>query len=242
MRFGRQGKLRPKFIDPFEILRQVGEMAFEIVLQPVIVSVHYVFNVSTLRWYVLNESYMLQWKSVQLAETLRFKEEPVVILDRRRKVLLVAFVVMTVGVIYTFYAFFSCFSPSRSFFITFVLCSVGWYAPQGVRLSLVLDLSFASIWGGAIWILACKATHMNNGVKSPSQTPKAANVTDFEVINVSLKRKKPSNLLDKSVEKSLDITPFCSSASKTYLSLHEGGISSSATSISNESSVSQEQH
>ncbi|KAK4737255.1 hypothetical protein R3W88_000952 [Solanum pinnatisectum] len=79
--------------------------------------------------------------------------------------------------------------------------------------------------------LTGKATYVNNGVKSPLQTPKAANVTDFEVINVN-----------KSVEKSLAITPFCSNASKTYMSLHEDGISTSATSSSNEISVSLEQH
>ncbi|KAK4706786.1 hypothetical protein R3W88_033660 [Solanum pinnatisectum] len=41
---------------------------------------------------------------------------------------------------------------------------------------------------------------------------------------------------------SLDITPFCSNASKTYVSLHEDGISTSATSSSNEISVSLKQH
>ncbi|KAH0650406.1 hypothetical protein KY284_030318 [Solanum tuberosum] len=82
----------------------------------------------------------------------------------------------------------------------------------------------------------------HNGVKSPLQTPKAANITDNEVINVTLKRKKPSSSSNKSVEKSLGIAPSCSNTSKTSISLHEIGISTSAASSSNESNVCQELH
>ncbi|KAH0633332.1 hypothetical protein KY284_036118 [Solanum tuberosum] len=85
-----------------------------------------------------------------------------------------------------------------------------------------------------------KATHVDNGVKNSLQTPKEANITDNEVINVTLTRKKPSSPLDKSVEKSLGIAPSCSNTSKTFISLHEIVISTSATSSSNESNVSQE--
>ncbi|KAG5630502.1 hypothetical protein H5410_002219 [Solanum commersonii] len=78
-----------------------------------------------------------------------------------------------------------------------------------------------------------KATHVNNGVKGPLQSPKVANITDNEVIDVTLKRKKPSSSSGKSVEKSLGIAPSC----KQHI-----GISSSATSSSNERNVSQELH
>ncbi|KAH0697243.1 hypothetical protein KY290_014694 [Solanum tuberosum] len=87
-----------------------------------------------------------------------------------------------------------------------------------------------------------KATHVDNGVKGPLQTPKAANITDKEVIDVTLKRKKPSSSSDKGVVKSLDIAPSCSNTSKTSISLHEIDISTSAASSSNESNVSQELH
>ncbi|KAH0636298.1 hypothetical protein KY290_038348 [Solanum tuberosum] len=87
-----------------------------------------------------------------------------------------------------------------------------------------------------------KATHVDNRVKSPLQTPKVANITDNEMIDITLKRKKPSSSLDKSVEKSLGIAPSCTNTSKTSISLYEIGISTSASSSSNKSNVSQELH
>ncbi|KAH0743195.1 hypothetical protein KY290_031188 [Solanum tuberosum] len=75
-----------------------------------------------------------------------------------------------------------------------------------------------------------------------SKTPKAANITDNEVIDVTLKRKKPFSSSDKSVEKSLGIAPSCSNTSKTSISLHEIGITTSAASSSNERNVRQELH
>ncbi|KAH0696636.1 hypothetical protein KY290_014018 [Solanum tuberosum] len=87
-----------------------------------------------------------------------------------------------------------------------------------------------------------KATHVDNRIKGPLQTPKAANITDKEVIDVTLKRKKPSSSSDKGVVKSLGIAPSCSNTSKTSISLQEIDISASAASSSNESNVSQELH
>ncbi|KAH0717403.1 hypothetical protein KY285_013434 [Solanum tuberosum] len=87
-----------------------------------------------------------------------------------------------------------------------------------------------------------KATYVDNGVKGPLQTPKAANITHKEVIDVTLKRKKPSSSSDKGVVKSLGIAPSCSNTSKTSISLHDIDISASATSSCNESNVSQKLH
>ncbi|WMV42232.1 hypothetical protein MTR67_035617, partial [Solanum verrucosum] len=70
----------------------------------------------------------------------------------------------------------------------------------------------------------------------------AANLTDKDVIDVTLKRKKPSSSSEKGVVKSLGIAPSCSNTSKTSISLHEIDISTSAASSSNESNVSQELH
>ncbi|WMV16380.1 hypothetical protein MTR67_009765, partial [Solanum verrucosum] len=82
MRFGRRGKLSPRYIGPFEILRTVGEVAYELALPPVFSSIHPVFHVSMLRRYVPDESHVLQYDAVELDDCLTFVEEPVAILAR----------------------------------------------------------------------------------------------------------------------------------------------------------------
>ncbi|WMV24982.1 hypothetical protein MTR67_018367 [Solanum verrucosum] len=81
MTFCRRGKFSPMFIGPFEILRQVGEMAYEVSSPLTLSSVHPMFHVTMLRQYVPNVSHVLQWESVQLDETLSFEEQLVAILD-----------------------------------------------------------------------------------------------------------------------------------------------------------------
>lgn len=69
-----------------------------------------------------------------------------------------------------------------------------------------------------------KDTQVNKGDKILPLTPKTTNVIDFEAIEVTHKRKKPSNSSDKSVEKPLDIVPLCRTASEPPASLHDAGI------------------
>ena len=49
MRFGRKGKLSPRFVDPFEILERVGTLAYKVALPLGLSKIHNVFHVSTLR-------------------------------------------------------------------------------------------------------------------------------------------------------------------------------------------------
>ncbi|KAH0757160.1 hypothetical protein KY290_020653 [Solanum tuberosum] len=82
MRFGRRGKLSPRYIGPFETLRTVGEVAYELALPPAFSAIHPVFHVSMLRRYVPDESHVLQYDAVELDDRLTFVEEPVAILAR----------------------------------------------------------------------------------------------------------------------------------------------------------------
>ena len=54
MRFGKKGKLSPKFIGPYEILARVGKVAYRLDLPNNLERVHNVFHVSQLRRYVLS--------------------------------------------------------------------------------------------------------------------------------------------------------------------------------------------
>ena len=49
MRFGRKAKLSPRFVGPHEILRCMGEVAYELALPAELASVHQVFHVSMLK-------------------------------------------------------------------------------------------------------------------------------------------------------------------------------------------------
>ena len=46
MRFGKKGKLSPRFTGPFEILQRVGKVAYRLALPPSMSNLHDVFHVS----------------------------------------------------------------------------------------------------------------------------------------------------------------------------------------------------
>ena len=48
-RFGKRGKLSPRYIGPYQISRRVGEVAYKLDLPPELSGVHRVFHVSMLR-------------------------------------------------------------------------------------------------------------------------------------------------------------------------------------------------
>ena len=48
IRFGKRGKMSPRYIGPFEVLERVGTFAYRLVLPPSLSSVHEVFHVSML--------------------------------------------------------------------------------------------------------------------------------------------------------------------------------------------------
>ena len=52
-RFGKRGKLSPRYIGPFEMLERVGRVAYRLALPPSLSSVHEVFHVSMLQKYTL---------------------------------------------------------------------------------------------------------------------------------------------------------------------------------------------
>ena len=46
MRFGKSGKLSPRYVGLFEILKKVGDLAYKLALPLVLAKVHNVFHVS----------------------------------------------------------------------------------------------------------------------------------------------------------------------------------------------------
>jgi hypothetical protein len=87
MRFGKKGKLSPRYIGPYEILERVGKVAYRLALPPDLSRIHNVFHVSMLRKYVHDPSHVLTYQPMGLDEHLTYEEEPVEILDRKEQVL-----------------------------------------------------------------------------------------------------------------------------------------------------------
>ncbi|XP_070029899.1 uncharacterized protein [Nicotiana sylvestris] len=83
MRFGKKGKLSPRFIGPFEVLRRVGEVAYKLVLPPNLSGVHPIFHVSMLWRYHADLSHVLDFSTIKLYESLGYEEEPIAIVDRQ---------------------------------------------------------------------------------------------------------------------------------------------------------------
>ena len=83
MRFGKKGKLSPRYIGPFEILRRYGVVAYELALLFELSAVHPVFHVSMLRKYLPNDSHVLQSPFIEVDPQMTYMEEPIAILDRQ---------------------------------------------------------------------------------------------------------------------------------------------------------------
>ncbi|XP_050290544.1 uncharacterized protein LOC126728820 [Quercus robur] len=87
MRFRKKGKLSPRFVGPFEILKRIGKVAYELALPPTPAGVHNVFHVSMLRTCILDPSHVLNYKPLKIKDNLTYEEVPIQILDHKDQVL-----------------------------------------------------------------------------------------------------------------------------------------------------------
>ncbi|KAL5569846.1 hypothetical protein UlMin_026421 [Ulmus minor] len=87
IRFGKRGKLNPRYIGPYEILERVGKTAYRLALPPNLASVHNVFHVSMLKKYVSDKTHVLEQEPIEIHEDLSFEEKLVQILDHKIKTL-----------------------------------------------------------------------------------------------------------------------------------------------------------
>lgn len=71
--FGIKGKLNPKFIEPFEILKRIDKVPYELALPPGLV--HNVFHLSQLCKYISDPSHVLIHEQLQVDDGLAYKEK-----------------------------------------------------------------------------------------------------------------------------------------------------------------------
>jgi len=88
LRFGRKGKLSPRFVGPFgpyEVIEKVGPVAYRLALPPELEKIHDVFHVSMLRRYRSDPSHVVSPTEIELQPDMTYEEEPIKILAREVK-------------------------------------------------------------------------------------------------------------------------------------------------------------
>ncbi|KAD5802875.1 hypothetical protein E3N88_14235 [Mikania micrantha] len=85
VRFGKRGKLNPRYLGPFEIHAKVGPVAYQLKLPSELSGVHDTFHVSNLKKCLSDETLVIPLEEIQVDDQLHFIEEPVEIMDREVK-------------------------------------------------------------------------------------------------------------------------------------------------------------
>ena len=85
VRFGKNDKLSPRFIGPYEVIEKVGPVAYKLALPPDLEKIHNVFHVSMLRRYRFDQSQVVSSETIELRPDLSYEEEPVEILAREMR-------------------------------------------------------------------------------------------------------------------------------------------------------------
>ena len=77
MRFGKKGKLSPRFIRPYEVIEKVSPVAYILDLPPKLEKIHNVYHVSMLRRYRSDPSHVVSSETIELGPDLTYEEESV---------------------------------------------------------------------------------------------------------------------------------------------------------------------
>ncbi|GJZ77180.1 putative reverse transcriptase domain-containing protein [Tanacetum coccineum] len=85
VRFGKQGKLNPRYVGPFKVLEKIGTVAYKLELPQELSRVHNTFHVSNLKKCYSDEPLAVLLEGLHVDDKLCFVEEPVEIMDREVK-------------------------------------------------------------------------------------------------------------------------------------------------------------
>ncbi|WMV13376.1 hypothetical protein MTR67_006761 [Solanum verrucosum] len=85
MRFGKKGKLSSRYVGPYQILRSVSKVAYELHLTNDLATVHSDFHVSILKKFVGDSTSVVPLEGLGVDESLLYEEVLIEILDRQVK-------------------------------------------------------------------------------------------------------------------------------------------------------------
>nr|GEU88151.1 putative reverse transcriptase domain-containing protein [Tanacetum cinerariifolium] len=85
VRFGKRGKLNPRYVGPFKVLKRIGDVAYKLDLPKELRRVHNSFHVSNLKKCHADEPLAVPLDGLHFDDKLHFVEKPVEIVDREVK-------------------------------------------------------------------------------------------------------------------------------------------------------------
>nr|GEZ45344.1 reverse transcriptase domain-containing protein [Tanacetum cinerariifolium] len=85
LRFGKKGKLAPRFVGPFNIIAKVVPVTYMLDFPKELDGVHDTFHVSNLKKCLADPTLQMLLDEIQVDGKLNFVEEPVEILEREVK-------------------------------------------------------------------------------------------------------------------------------------------------------------
>nr|GEW34623.1 putative reverse transcriptase domain-containing protein [Tanacetum cinerariifolium] len=85
VRFGKRGKLNPRYIGPFKVLAKVRTVAYRLKLPKQLSRVHSTFHVSNMKKCLFDEPLAISLEEVHIDDKHHFVEEPVKVMNREVK-------------------------------------------------------------------------------------------------------------------------------------------------------------
>ncbi|GKC50787.1 putative reverse transcriptase domain-containing protein [Tanacetum coccineum] len=81
-RFGKRGKLNPRYVGPFKVNEKVKTVAYKLELPQQLSRVHNTFHISNLKKCLSDESLVIPLGELHVDDKLHFVEEPIEVMDR----------------------------------------------------------------------------------------------------------------------------------------------------------------
>ncbi|GJX65440.1 putative reverse transcriptase domain-containing protein [Tanacetum coccineum] len=85
VRFGKRGKLNPRYVGPFKVLEKVRSVAYKLELPQELSRVHNTFHVSNLKKCYSDKPLAVRLEGLHIDDKLQFVEEPVEIMEQEIK-------------------------------------------------------------------------------------------------------------------------------------------------------------
>ncbi|GJT77935.1 putative reverse transcriptase domain-containing protein [Tanacetum coccineum] len=83
VRFGKRGKLNPRYVGPFKVLKKIGAVAYKLELPQELSRVHNTFHVSNLKKCYSDDPLVVPLEGLQVDDKSSFVDEPVDVMDRK---------------------------------------------------------------------------------------------------------------------------------------------------------------